>query len=442
MKNLSKRSIAILIILVVIITAVNCTKKNQVIGTITPVANTDTLISVSGTPPFAAQGMPATPWNGDISAWANAPKLSVQITVPNPGEGVFAGFVGNTDSLTMQSMYDGNNVYFLLQWNAATQNCANSPWYYNPQTRMWAQEVAAATVTSAGTSNAALRPAFTQDEVVMMFNISCPTFVTLSCYAACHSFSTYGTADSTPGAAMWTNGPSQYLDCWRARTLQSLNTNQANDCDVNNGLQSGNNGELNKQFVTADPQVNTSDGGFSNTQKLKITGTNTKVSVPMFVYYPIGSYKIYPNASGVNSNGAILLTDTGTKAIRVTAVDTNGVLTLINGSTIDPNVQANGTNFQQVGMGDGQYCIPGSVVGLYTGDRGDVTANFFWTGTGWRLLLVRALNTNHAVNSATGYADDVNFSSLADQPFGVGVMFNGADNQHAIATGLMLHFKK
>jgi len=126
------------------------------------------------------------------------------------------------------------------------------------------------------------------------------------------------------------------------------------------------------------------------------------------------------------------------------AVDTFGVLTLANGSVIDPRSAANSTNFQRVGMGDGPYCIPGSVVSPYTGDRADVTANMYWTGTGWRMLLVRALNTGHPVNPATNYTDDAVFNpaTTSDYPFGFGVMFNGADNEHAVANGLDLHFNK
>ena len=95
-------------------------------------------------------------------------------------------------------------------------------------------------------------------------------------------------------------------------------------------------------------------------------------------------------------------------------------------------------------MGDGLYCIPGSVVSPYTGDRADVTTNMYWTGSGWRLLFVRALNTGHGNNTVTGYPDDITFtpSSVTDYPFGIGVMFNGADNEHAIVTGLDLHFNK
>ena len=129
-----------------------------------------------------------------------------------------------------------------------------------------------------------------------------------------------------------------------------------------------------------------------------------------------------------------MLKDTlpGGAAIKVIAVDSMGVLTLANSATIDPRV---GTDYQQVGAGDGPKCIPGSIVDAYTGSRGDVIANAFYTGTGWRLLLKRALKTSDTVN-------DVDFSTLSNQFFGIGVMFNGADNQHAIVPGLTLVFEK
>jgi hypothetical protein len=59
----------------------------------------------------------------------------------------------------------------------------------------------------------------------------------------------------------------------------------------------------------------------------------------------------------------------------------------------------------------------------------------YYTGSGWKLLFKRAITTADKVY-------DVDFSSLKDQPFGVGVMFNGADNEHAIINGLTLTFQK
>ena len=394
-----------------------CTKKNQVLDTSS--STPSILNSAAGT--ATIQPIGGSAWDGNIeSVWSNATKLMVHAVVPDLGNGTFAGFIGNGTDVTMRSLHDANNIYLLVEWNSDQRNVASSPWYYNQSSRHWAQEAGAPVKNADSTT---FRPAFIQDQFVVIFNIanSCPTFTALSCYATCHANSSYGVATAPAGGGMRTNGPTEFLDCWRARMLQVTNVNQANDAYLDWG-----GGTLNQNEVHNDAMVKTTDGGFSNKQTLTVTGTTTKEAVPTWVI-----------VSGSYANGAILQNDTlsGGKAVKVVAVDSNGVLTLANAATIDPRTSASGTVYQQVGSGDGPNCIPGSVVSAYTGSRGDVTANAFWTGTGWRLLLMRPLKTTD-----TNY--DVDFSALADQPFGIGVMFNGADNEHAIVNGLTLHFNQ
>ena len=440
MKNMTRYLATVLFMVTVIVVGLsNCTKTDQMLDltTPTPTLNTDTLYSVKGSASLRPIG--AAAWDGTIeAAWGNAPKLTIHAVVPDLGNGTFTGYVGNATDITMRSLYDASNIYYLVEFDAAQKNVKSAQWYFNPSTKLWAQESGAPTLNSDGT----FRPPFGQDQFVIMFNIanSTPAFLTLSCYAACHVNSSYGSATPPTGGVMYTNGPNERLDCWRARMLQVVNVNQANDCFIDDGssVGLGSSGTLNKNEVHGDWQVNNgsassvppqfqsaqaADGGFTNKQTLTITGTTTKEGVPIWVI-PGGNY----------NNSAIMLSDTlpSGAAVKVIAVDANGVLTLSNSTTIDPAV---GSDYKQVGSGDGPKCIPGSIVGAYTGSRGDVIANAFYTGTGWRLLLMRALKT-------TDTANDVDFSSLSDQPFGIGAMFNGADNQHAIVAGLTLHFQK
>lgn len=440
MKNMTRYLAVVLIMVTVIVLGLsNCTKHNQVLDltTPTPTLNTDTLYSVKGTATLRPIG--GSPWDGTIdAAWDNAPQLTIHAVVPDLGNGTFIGYVGNATDITMRSLYDANNIYYLVEFDAAQKNVESAQWYFNPATKLWAQESGAPTLNSDGT----FRPPFAQDQFVMMFDIanSTPSFLSLSCYSACHVNSSYGSGTTPTGGVMYTNGHTELLDCWRARMLQVVNVNQANDCFIDDGssVGLGSSGTLDKNEVHSDWQVNNgsastvppqfqtaqgADGGFSNKQTLTITGTSTKEAVPIWVI-PGGSY----------NNSAIMLSDTlpSGAALKVVAVDGNGVLTLSNSSTIDPSA---GSDYKQVGSGDGPKCIPGSIVGAYTGSRGDVTANAFYTGTGWRLLLMRALKT-------TDNSNDADFSSLSDQPFGIGAMFNGADNQHAIVAGLTLHFQK
>jgi hypothetical protein len=420
----------------------NCTKHDQVLDLQTPTTTTGTntsLNSIKGTAKVLGYGEGT--WDGSIeTVWNNAPKLTVTATVPDLGNNTFTGFIGNSTNVTMRSCYDATNIYCLVEWNTPQSHVQSAQWYYNPTTRLWAQESGAPSANSDGT----YRPPFIQDQFTMMFNVAnnpCLNFGTLSCYAACHANTSFGGGTPPAGGVMYTNGPNEVLDCWRARILQVVNANQANDCFIDDGssVGLGASGTINKNEVHSDWQdhngsaasvppalqsAQAADGGFTNKISLTITGKKTKVAVPWYVI-----------PSGIYSNSAIMLSDTGTKAIRVVAVDSNGVLTLANGNTIDPRTSASGTKYQQVGSGDGASCIPGSVVGPYTGSRGDVSANAYFTGTGWRLLLKRALRT-------TDLKYDVDLKPLMDQGFGIGVMFNGADNQHAIANGLTLTFQK
>lgn len=457
MKHVQKKYLVIALLLLTSTFLSNCIKHDQVLDGST--GSTDNILySLKVATGPTVQPVGGSAWNGTIEPmWNNAQKLTTTVTVPDLGNGTFTGYVGNSTSVTMRSLYDANNIYYLVEWDEPQANAKSALWYFNPAMHLWSQEVtnyttaAASTVNGAGTnyninSDGTMRPTAAQDQFVIMFNVnnSCVGFATKSCYAACHVNSSYGTPTTPSGGVMYTNGPTEVLDVWRARMLQVVNENQVNDCFIDDGssVGSGMSGTLDKNEVHGDWQVHNgnsssiptalqsiqaADGGFTNSQSLKMNNVaRTSVKVPLWVI-PSGSY----------NNSAILLKDTLATgaALKVMAVDSLGVLTLSNGAKIDPNTTASGTSYQQVGSYDGSKCIPGSIVDAYTGSRGDVIANAFYTGTGWRLLLKRALKTGD-----TAY--DTDFSSLSDQNFGIGLMFNGADNQHGIMPGLLLRFVK
>ncbi len=459
MKNLNKHFVTFPFMVAAIAMGLSsCTKHDQILDltevvTPTPTLDTDTLYSVSGT--ATLQPIGGGQWNGDVSQWSGAPALTVNAVVPDLGNGTFEGYIGNSTSIKMQSMHDASNIYFLMEFNLSQKNCRSAQWYYNPTTKKWAQE---SSVPALNSDNVTYRPAFIQDQLVLLFNVanSCPSFNTQSCYGACHLNSSYGGPINPGEGAMWTNGPTEVLDCWRCRALQPMNMNQAMDAFIDDGssVGTGMSGTLNKNEVHGDWQVLNgpsstvppalqspglqvaapgassslaADGGFTNKQNMQITfaPAGTKENIPIWVV-PNSTYSAAPNYS------AITLADTlSGAAVKVVGVDTNGVLYLANATTIDPRT---GTDYKQVGSGDGPKCIPGSIVGAYTGSRGDVTCNMYYTGTSVKFLIKRALTTTDAVY-------DVNFGSGNDFPFGVGAMFNGADNQHAIVAGLTLHLR-
>ncbi len=434
MKNLKKYSLATLVIVAIMFTGIKCTKHDQVLNqppTPSTPASSDTLFCVQGTANVLSgnsNNTYPTVWNGSLdAAWSNAPAITVNAVVPDLGNNTFTGFIGNSTSVTMQSMYDANNIYFLFQWNAKKKGVYSSPWYFDTTNHVWAQMTAAPVYDINGIMT---RPSFLQDQFTVAFDIanSCASFKTGGCFGVCHVNSPTLTLDtasglitSTPnyGGAMYTNGPIEKLDCWRVRSIQALNAHQGNDTYFDWGS-----GAINVNQLHNDPQSVASDGGGSNKQS--IGGVN----VPKYIYKTMpGGY-----------NGGVMVGDTSFAngpAYKVIAVSSTGVLTLSDGTTIDPT---NDPSYQTVGTGAnmtlGSNCIAGTIVGAYSGSRGNVTANMYWTGSGWKLLVKRALKTSDILNQ------DVDFSGLADQPFGLGVMFDGADNEHAVASGLILHFNK
>jgi hypothetical protein len=102
---------------------VSCTQKDQVLTT-GPV-NTTNLVSLKTTT--------APTIDGSIDqAWDKAEKLSVLPTVPDPGNGLFAGYIGEQYSATLRSMYDDNNIYILEEISDPSQSIIVSPWYFDP----------------------------------------------------------------------------------------------------------------------------------------------------------------------------------------------------------------------------------------------------------------------------------------------------------------------
>ena len=69
------------------------------------------------------------------------------------------------------------------------------------------------------------------------------------------------------------------------------------------------------------------------------------------------------------------------------------------------------------------------------GGRADISCAAVYTGTGWIVEYKRALKTSDALKQ------DVDFSSLQDQQFGLAI-WNKSNNQHGIQPNLLLKFQK
>lgn len=437
--NMKIYSIAILSILLAVV-FLNCTKKDQVVAATT--TNTTDLVS------YKTSSAPVI--DGTIDAiWDNAAKLEITPAVPDAGNGLFAGYIGQKFPATLRSMYDGTSIYFLAEVPDDQKNIKSSPWYFNTTTKLWAQEPTAKTFDANGVLT---REGFGEDKFAMLWNVdnSTPKFSTQTCYASCHVFTPYLDYSVTPAVLKsnaasgnhYTNGADEKIDMWWGHPNRGFAFNKMDDNyqDWAGGpaitnLTGGNgNGRHFDDLVVSSTSatwpfrpVYTADatqGSISNRQSLKLNGTGTTVTVPLWVI---------PNST----DDFIKASDTlaGGAAVKITAISSDGVLTFADG-TIDPN---SSTDYQRLGSSAnsevGAKCFPGNIVAPVNNGRADIDMVAIYTGTGWIYEYKRLLKTNDVLKQ------DIDFSSLEDQPFGFAI-WDKSNYQHGIQPNLMLKFQK
>ncbi len=430
---------------------VSCTKKDQVIINTPASGGSLTLTTVkTGTAPLI---------DGIIDpVWSNAPKLQVTPQVPDPGNGTFEGYIGLSYSVTMQSMYDANNIYFLVQWNDPDESLLNTPVAYQPATQTLVRQASNYTFDING--NITSIP-FNEDKFGFQWNIgnSIALFQSLSCYATCHlnpatqSVSATGALVTTPpnaGGNHFTNGPEEKADLWHIHLMQDKAYGFADDdyIDWAGGQLNANGRHSDGAVITSTtagvPTYSKVAGSVTNTQTLKVNGTGASVTVPAWVVkgqsngYALLTPSVTPGVTAATLT-SVTAEDGTTPALLVTAVNATGALTLSDGTVIDPNVttgynviaDANGNI-----TGVGPNAIPGLIMQKYQGGRSDIPFKAIYTGSGWVLELKRALTTTDVA-----IKQDVDFGPLSDVNFGIAV-FNKANTAHAVMPGLTLHFQK
>ena len=437
---------------------IGCTKNDQILGVSATAINSTDLLSLKTTA--------APTIDGTVDAlWEKATNLSVIPVVPDAGNGLFSGYIGEQYPVHLRSMYDDQNIYFLAEYADATKNSNVAPWYFNPALNVtgktgWQKEPSNKTFDANG---ALTRDCFGEDKFALLFNIdnSTPKFISQTCYSSCHVFTPYldyaAVLTSTPTATAavmnsnkesgnhYTNGSNEKIDMWWGRlgfiskdaTLTQMDDNYQ-DYAGGQAISNLTGGNANGRHVdgivpdgtksTTWPyrpnySVSPTQGEVANSQNLKLDGNGISVAVPLWVI---------PNAASANF---ILISDTTSgKAKKVTAVNSAGVLTLSDGSSITP-----GADYQRTGDAitgpTAKNSIPAYIAVPLIGGRAEITCSAVYTGTGWIVEFKRALKTGDA------YRQDVDFSNFKDQPFGVGI-FNKSNYQHGIKANLLLKFQK
>lgn len=415
---------------------ISCTKNNQVLDIAGETVSTNELVS------YKTATAPTI--DGDVDgAWANATVLTAVPQVPDPGNGLFAGYIGNTYPVNIRSMYDNQYIYFLAEWNDPTNNPVQ-PWYFNPTTQRWAQRANANQYDANGILT---KEGMGQDQLAVLWNIdnSTPKFVTQTCYASCHIFTPYrnylGQMVANKSGNHYTNGANEKIDMWWCHLNKDILTNQMDDQyqdwaggpSVTDTVGGNGNGRKADDLVPPSPwsstytntNTNVNNGPFNNSQSLKLDGTGASVSVPKWVV-PNATNKLF-----------YLATDTlaGGTAIKVIGVSSTGVLSLANSTTLEPNGDAGYLDNASTAPSVGAKCIPSFIAAPFSLGRSDITASGKWVGGKWTLEFKRLLKTPDVLKQ------DIDFSSLANQPFGIAI-FNSSNYQHGIKPNLLLKFQK
>ena len=392
---------------------VSCTKSDQVIDTGNSGGTTD-----QSTQLVALKVTAAPTIDGTIDAsWANCQKLTAVVTVPDPGNDYFKGYVDNTHTVTMRTMYDASKIYFLAEWNDANKSLNRDPWYFDPASKTWKEESRKPTFDAEGNK---IREAFYEDKFAMLWNVnnSVTDFNEKGCYATCHTSLDPATHGGATGRH-FTGSSTEFLDMWHWKSVRTgLPSGQFDD-----QLQNNTEFDLVDGGRHGDPKVS---GGYSdNVQTLPVTGGTPGQTASVPKYFVPGATNYYWVLKSDQVAGTAKL---------ITGVDVNGILTYA-GGTIDPNTDV---EFQRKGETTGSKCMPSVCdVAPFVGDRGDISAQAIFTGGGWILEFSRSLITP---SGAAGNSD-VQFDPTSDYVFGIAV-FDNAAIAHAINSKFTLTFAK
>ena len=330
----------------------SCTHDDQVVDEYIP---TPTGPTVNDTKLVSKKTTTAPSLDGNIDAiWGDATKLVTTTTVPDPGQDVFKGYVGNSYVVTLRSLYDDQNIYFLAEWLDNDKSLNRDTWYFDAELQRWEEESNKPVFDENGVL---IRQAFYEDKLAMLWNVnhSVPNWDQSTCYATCHT----GLSVDDGKARHFTGGPDESIDMWHWKGTRMDHHGQFDDQFQNDTYPNGRHG---------DPK---DGGGYTNNkQDLTITGGTEIVTVPKY-FIPNREYYYWITQDEIDAGTAKL----------ITAVDENGVLTY-DGGTIDPNTDV---ALQRNGATTGAKCMTSIYTAPFIVHWGDILCASTYAGSGWMI---------------------------------------------------------
>lgn len=400
------KKFSLILLAALLVIQVGCKKDEETPASTDPGESTTELV--------VAKFTAAPTMDGQIDAmWSNAKRLKGACEVPTlsarntylnsdgqgveEGLGLFAPYSGEKYDFQMRSGTYGDRIYFLIEWDDSEDSMDRQSWYFDSSSKTWKQEHKYANDAN---------DKFYEDKFAFLFPIGeVSGFANSSCYATCHTAQTISNPKDKH-TRHYLNVDGETVDMWHWKRVRGTYANQVDD----------------QQMVYDDPAKGsaangrtgdaTGSAGYAD-NKVTLNNGSSDVSVPKYVMPNTNSY------FWINSD------DIGTTALEVIAVNSNGVLTLSDNSTIDPN------NDSRYTQGSGTRRVPSVITSAFTGGRADIDIQAVFTGSGWVCEVTRLLNT--------GDADDVIFDPATELPFGFAI-FNNAAIAHGIKTNLVMKF--
>lgn len=303
-------------------------------------------------------------------------------------------YTGEKYKYSLRGGHDGEYLYLLFEWEDDTDSKDRQSWYFDPISSTWKGENKYANHKN---------DKFYEDKFSFMFPIKVNDqypigFETGTCTVTCHG----GLTDPQPGEKVtrhYMANEGELADFWHWKRVRNVLSKSVDDGFV----------QWEDDFGKASANGRKTDEGTKMYGTNKFTDPVTDLSGPKYVikgqtnYYWITDTQIDNNT-----------------ALEVTGIAANGVLTLEDNSTIDPN-----DDLVAYSQGFGNKRFPSVYInpaGAGTTFRTDTQVRAKHIGSGWQIEIMRKLDTGDPTDIKLAVGDTV--------PFALAI-FNNAAIGHA-----------
>ena len=337
----SMKLVVVSLAVVMVVFLVGCSSTPSVSAPAVAQSQPNALTSIAVKLPPVLDGS-----GGDL-AWHVAPARVLDVTT----NGI------KPYQVTLKSVYDADNVYFLVQYPDTNMDVIRSPWVYNADKKTWER-------VSDDFGD--------EDEFGFYWNVNVPNYEVKGCKDLCH--------DQDPNNKKMYTPSGTWVDIWQFNGARSAPMGWMRDMRLTDNPDASESGG----FVE-DEGFATNSGHADNVQKLG------DVEVPAY-------WKPYSGAGGVIVGDALYVLQS--------EIDAGYAKKIV-------KVDANGTLIDEAGNQVPAFArIPGRILSTPAGPSwNDIKARGAWLNGVWTIEVAHKLKTGHA--------DDIQFDTAKSYYFDI-----------------------